>query len=237
MPPCCPGPCGRLPCSPTQSRGPGLATEPSVPLDRPLRLLSGRPALRHHGHRNATRLCRSIRSMLLIVGPGLAAAFHRARLPTLTLRDCPALSVSYLQAFHLLLARDEAIAALLCPSPLTDVPSPPSGPSWDLTILLTLVAVIVRASACAGFTLRGPPWQLEGRNAVALVWNDHLDTLPPDFPRLRVLPPPPVRPRPPQPPLSAPRGSSPHLGWLRRLGPPILVRSCPPCPMTRPPPD
>ena len=135
--------------------------------------------------------------MLLIVGPGLAAAFHRARLPTLTLRDCPALSVSYLQAFHLLLARDEATAALLCPSPLTDVPSPPSGPSWDLTILLTLVAVIVRASACAGFTLRGPPWQLEGRNAVALVWNDHLDTLPPDFPRLRVLPPPPQSARGP----------------------------------------
>jgi len=123
----------------------------------------------------------SLHPLLLIVGPGLAAAFHRARLPTLTLRDCPALSVSYLQAFHLLLARDEATAALLCPSPLTDVPSPPSGPSWDLTILLTLVAVIVRASACAGFTLRGPPWQLEGRNAVALVWNDHLDTLPPDF--------------------------------------------------------
>jgi hypothetical protein len=85
--------------------------------------------------------------------------------PALTLTQCQDLAVQYLQALHLWLHRDQALAALIDhPWYLTP------GHDWGLETALSVVFSLARAACSVGATLCGPPWQPPPRAATVLLW-------------------------------------------------------------------
>ena len=96
------------------------------------------------------------------------------------------MAVDYLNAFHIALGGSD-VAEMLLSIP-DDTLWGGHTLSWGLTVLLTMVMALSKATASVGLSLERPPWQLEARQDVALVWGDAADCLPPHLLRVYALP-------------------------------------------------